>query len=263
MAAQADEARSGRGRVILLPTVVINADQYRGSLAAPAVLRALCAGFSEGRWAALLWSMQAAAAGRGGGGMEAGRLCGGAVVAVAAVPCAHGRACAGGQPRLCGGAVVAVAAVPCAHARACAGGQELLSWIRGGQDWAGLPPCLEEDFAAVRPATKALAPCMRAAWYSPPPPAPQRAAHLPDRRPQCGRMRRRHRPVLAGRARGAPQRLRGHLPRLRVPLPARQARRGLAAAGGPERGGRACGCWCGLVWLLVWPACPLRCRCLP
>ncbi|EFN56501.1 hypothetical protein CHLNCDRAFT_144100 [Chlorella variabilis] len=48
VAAQADEARSGRGRVILLPTVVINADQYRGSLAAPAVLRALCAGFSEG-----------------------------------------------------------------------------------------------------------------------------------------------------------------------------------------------------------------------
>jgi hypothetical protein len=50
LAAQADEERSGRGRVIMLPTVVINADQYRGSLAAPAVLRALCAGFSEGRW---------------------------------------------------------------------------------------------------------------------------------------------------------------------------------------------------------------------
>ncbi|KAL4447912.1 hypothetical protein ABPG75_005131 [Micractinium tetrahymenae] len=48
VAAQADAERSGRGLVILLPTVVINADQYRGSLAAPAVLRALCSGFSEG-----------------------------------------------------------------------------------------------------------------------------------------------------------------------------------------------------------------------
>ncbi len=32
--------------------VVINTDQYRGSLAAAAVLRAICAGFAEGRWAA-------------------------------------------------------------------------------------------------------------------------------------------------------------------------------------------------------------------
>ncbi|KAL4442405.1 hypothetical protein ABPG77_004989 [Micractinium sp. CCAP 211/92] len=48
VAAQADAERSGRGLVILLPTVVINNDQYRGLLAAPAVLRALCSGFAEG-----------------------------------------------------------------------------------------------------------------------------------------------------------------------------------------------------------------------
>lgn len=34
--------------------VVINTDQYRGSLAAAAVLRAICAGFAEGRCARLL-----------------------------------------------------------------------------------------------------------------------------------------------------------------------------------------------------------------
>ena len=44
--------------------VVINTDQYRGSLAAPAVLRALCAGFAEGRCAdaqRLGWALAPAA----------------------------------------------------------------------------------------------------------------------------------------------------------------------------------------------------------
>ncbi|KAL4853658.1 Vacuolar-sorting receptor 1 [Chlorella vulgaris] len=45
---QLDEEHSGRGRVLLLPTLVINTDQYRGSLTAPAVLRALCSGYAEG-----------------------------------------------------------------------------------------------------------------------------------------------------------------------------------------------------------------------
>lgn len=36
-------------RSVLDTQVVINTDQYRGSLAAPAVLRAICAGFAEGR----------------------------------------------------------------------------------------------------------------------------------------------------------------------------------------------------------------------
>jgi hypothetical protein len=34
--------------VLLLPTLVINTDQYRGSLTAAAVLRALCSGYAEG-----------------------------------------------------------------------------------------------------------------------------------------------------------------------------------------------------------------------
>lgn len=46
--AQNDEAGTGRGRVIMLPTVVINSDQYRGSLTAAGVLRAVCSGFAEG-----------------------------------------------------------------------------------------------------------------------------------------------------------------------------------------------------------------------
>lgn len=45
--AQTDTEGTGRGRVVLLPTVVINNDQYRGRLDAPSVLRALCSGFSE------------------------------------------------------------------------------------------------------------------------------------------------------------------------------------------------------------------------
>ena len=48
LAAQIDAEGSGRGRVILLPTVVINYDQYRGSLTPGGVLRALCSGFAEG-----------------------------------------------------------------------------------------------------------------------------------------------------------------------------------------------------------------------
>jgi hypothetical protein len=48
LAAQVDAEGSGRGRVIMLPTVVINYDQYRGSLTPGGVLRALCSGFSEG-----------------------------------------------------------------------------------------------------------------------------------------------------------------------------------------------------------------------
>ena len=46
--AQTDVEYTGRGRVIMLPTVVINFDQYRGSLSAAGVLRGLCAGFAEG-----------------------------------------------------------------------------------------------------------------------------------------------------------------------------------------------------------------------
>jgi len=46
--AQNDVDNTGRGKVIMLPTVVINNDQFRGRLAASAVLRALCSGFSEG-----------------------------------------------------------------------------------------------------------------------------------------------------------------------------------------------------------------------
>lgn len=46
--AQADVDSTGRGRIIMLPTVVINFDQYRGSLTAAGVLRALCSGFQEG-----------------------------------------------------------------------------------------------------------------------------------------------------------------------------------------------------------------------
>ena len=34
-------------KILLLPTVVINGNQYRGRLDVPAVTRALCAGFSE------------------------------------------------------------------------------------------------------------------------------------------------------------------------------------------------------------------------
>ena len=44
---QADQDDSGRGAIVLLPTVVINLDQYRGRLSAKDVLRALCAGFAE------------------------------------------------------------------------------------------------------------------------------------------------------------------------------------------------------------------------
>jgi len=44
---QADSDDSGRGAIVLLPTVVINLDQYRGRLSGKDVLRALCAGFAE------------------------------------------------------------------------------------------------------------------------------------------------------------------------------------------------------------------------
>ena len=44
---QADQDDSGRGAIVLLPTVVINLDQYRGRLSGKDVLRALCAGFAE------------------------------------------------------------------------------------------------------------------------------------------------------------------------------------------------------------------------
>ncbi len=48
MAAQDDAAGTGRGRVLMQPTVAVNGRQYRGRLGGPAVLRALCAGFAEG-----------------------------------------------------------------------------------------------------------------------------------------------------------------------------------------------------------------------
>jgi hypothetical protein len=47
LALQSDADDSGRGAVVLLPTVVINLDQYRGRLDGTDVLRAVCAGFSE------------------------------------------------------------------------------------------------------------------------------------------------------------------------------------------------------------------------
>ncbi|KAK9804303.1 hypothetical protein WJX72_005862 [[Myrmecia] bisecta] len=37
----------GQGKILLLPTVVINTKQYRGRLDVPSVMRAVCAGFSE------------------------------------------------------------------------------------------------------------------------------------------------------------------------------------------------------------------------
>ena len=37
----------GGARILLLPTVIINTNQYRGRLDTPSILRALCAGFSE------------------------------------------------------------------------------------------------------------------------------------------------------------------------------------------------------------------------
>ena len=44
---QSDKEASGRGAIVLLPTVVINLDQYRGRLTGKDALRALCAGFME------------------------------------------------------------------------------------------------------------------------------------------------------------------------------------------------------------------------
>ncbi|GAB4818267.1 hypothetical protein N2152v2_005313 [Parachlorella kessleri] len=46
--AQHDSTGVGYGDVIMLPTIIINSDQYRGRLDAPSVLRALCAGYKEG-----------------------------------------------------------------------------------------------------------------------------------------------------------------------------------------------------------------------
>jgi hypothetical protein len=37
----------GNGKILLLPTVIVNQHQYRGRLDVPSILRALCAGFSE------------------------------------------------------------------------------------------------------------------------------------------------------------------------------------------------------------------------
>lgn len=37
----------GNGKILLLPTVIVNKHQYRGRLDTPSILRALCAGFSE------------------------------------------------------------------------------------------------------------------------------------------------------------------------------------------------------------------------
>jgi hypothetical protein len=43
---QGDDAW-GNGRILLLPTIIVNKHQYRGRLDVPSVMRALCAGFSE------------------------------------------------------------------------------------------------------------------------------------------------------------------------------------------------------------------------
>ena len=44
---QSDKESSGRGAIVLMPTVVINLDQYRGRLTGKDALRAVCAGFME------------------------------------------------------------------------------------------------------------------------------------------------------------------------------------------------------------------------
>eukprot|EP01026_Neomeris_dumetosa_P065631 TRINITY_DN6303_c0_g1_i4.p1 TRINITY_DN6303_c0_g1~~TRINITY_DN6303_c0_g1_i4.p1 ORF type:complete len:735 (+),score=84.16 TRINITY_DN6303_c0_g1_i4:283-2205(+) len=43
-----DVWKSGRGKVSIFPTIVINREQYRGKLEVESVLRAICAGFEEG-----------------------------------------------------------------------------------------------------------------------------------------------------------------------------------------------------------------------
>ena len=48
MVAQKGEEAGAEGEVFILPTIRINGAQYRGRMATPDVLRALCAGFSEG-----------------------------------------------------------------------------------------------------------------------------------------------------------------------------------------------------------------------
>ena len=47
MQLQSDQGDSGRGAIVMLPTVVVNLDQYRGRLTSRDVLRAICAGFLE------------------------------------------------------------------------------------------------------------------------------------------------------------------------------------------------------------------------
>lgn len=52
MHAQADYQEQGNdqwgnGKILLLPTIIVNKHQYRGRLDVSPVLRALCAGFSE------------------------------------------------------------------------------------------------------------------------------------------------------------------------------------------------------------------------
>jgi len=47
MRAQQDKEDSGRGAVRILPTVVINTNQYRGHLDSQSILSALCSGFQE------------------------------------------------------------------------------------------------------------------------------------------------------------------------------------------------------------------------
>ena len=47
MQLQSDQGDSGRGAIVMLPTVVVNLDQYRGRLTSKDVLRAICAGFLE------------------------------------------------------------------------------------------------------------------------------------------------------------------------------------------------------------------------
>lgn len=46
---QSDKNGSGRGAIVLLPTVVINLDQYRGRLTGKDALQAVCAGFKVGK----------------------------------------------------------------------------------------------------------------------------------------------------------------------------------------------------------------------
>ena len=68
----------GGARILLLPTVIINTNQYRGRLDTPSILRALCAGFSEStepevrvRWSNLTCAAEGCSRDNGTSGVRA------------------------------------------------------------------------------------------------------------------------------------------------------------------------------------------------